>query len=111
MKKMHERLAEARAARFETPGDAAESLGIPYSTYAAHENGTGKFKLDSAIQYARKFKVSLDWLLTGKGKGPSPEHNLAWEIYIEMCELEVDGLEYLRGSVEFARKTGKKNVA
>jgi transcriptional regulator with XRE-family HTH domain len=50
--------------------DAASALSVPYPTYAGHENGTGGFRIPQAIKYARKFKVSLDWLLTGKGKGP-----------------------------------------
>lgn len=105
MKEMNERLSEARAAAgFDTPGEAAASLGIPYSTYAAHENGTTGFKFDSAVQYSRKFKVSLDWLVTGKGRGPSPENNLAWEIYTEMCDLEIADLQYIRQAVEFAKK-------
>lgn len=105
MDEMHHRLAEARkAAGFETPGDAAASLGIPYSTYAAHENGTTGFKIEAAVRYCRKFKVSLDWLATGKGRGPSTRNNLAWEIFVEMSELDVTDLEYIKQAVEFARK-------
>lgn len=71
METIGNRLEKARlAAGFTTPLDAATSLGVPYPTYKAHENGTGLFKLDTAAAYARKFKVSLDWLITGKGKGP-----------------------------------------
>lgn len=105
MKEMHHRLAEAReAAGFTTVGEAANSLGIPYPTYAAHENGTTGFKFEAAVKYARKFKVSLDWLITGKGRGPSSENNLAWEIYLELCELDVPDLEYVKQTVEFAKK-------
>lgn len=104
MEEIHHRLAEARkAAGFETPGEAAESLGIPYSTYAAHENGTTGFKFDAAVKYCRKFKVSLDWLITGKGKGPSTVNNLAWEIFIEMSDLDEVGLKFVKDSVAFAK--------
>lgn len=109
METINERLVKAREmARFETPGEAAASLGMAYSTYAAHENGTTGFKLDNAIQYARKFKVSLDWLLTGKGRGPSSEGNKAWEIYLLISDLADDDLDYVKQAAEYAiKKAGR----
>lgn len=64
------RLKTAREALGISVADAAKSMGMKYPTYAGHENGTTPFTRDSAERYAKKFKVSLDWLLTGKGKGP-----------------------------------------
>ncbi len=62
------RLMQARRhAGFETVADAARYLGVKYPTYAGHENASAGFRADSADLYARKFKVSLDWLLTGRG--------------------------------------------
>lgn len=62
------RLVQARrAANFETVADAVRYLGVPYPTYAGHENGSSGFRAKTAEVYARKFKVSLDWLLTGRG--------------------------------------------
>jgi SOS-response transcriptional repressor LexA len=62
-----ERLKRARQdAGFRYAADAARALGIPYPTYAGHENGSRKFEADEASVYARKFKVSVEWLLTGK---------------------------------------------
>jgi hypothetical protein len=64
-----ERLLKAREiAGFAGPVEAAEALGVNRYTYIQHENGTRGFRHDSAIQYAKKFKVSLDWLLSGKGQ-------------------------------------------
>ena len=65
----NERLAKARTeAGYEKPVDAARALGITLSTYYGHENGSkGAFRVDAAAKYARKFKVNLEWLLTGKG--------------------------------------------
>lgn len=64
---MHERLVWARqAAGFETASGAAEALGVEIPTYIGHENGHRGFKA-RAPDYARKFKVSLEWLLTGRG--------------------------------------------
>lgn len=63
-----ERLKKARLdAGFRTATDAARSLGIRYPTYAAHENGSRQYEADEAVVYARKFKVPIEWLLTGKG--------------------------------------------
>lgn len=69
---LSERLAFARKrAGFPGPKEAAEALGVNRNSYTQHENGTRGFKRDAAVQYARKFKVSLDWLLTGRGEmGP-----------------------------------------
>jgi SOS-response transcriptional repressor LexA len=65
------RLKQARkAAGFKTLADAARHLGVKYPTYAGHENpnSPGTFQTKAAELYARKFKVSLDWLLTGRGE-------------------------------------------
>lgn len=62
------RLRQARrTAGYKGPGEAAAALGVSRFTYTQHENGTRGFKRDSAIQYAKKFKVSVEWLLTGSG--------------------------------------------
>ncbi|RWO22844.1 helix-turn-helix transcriptional regulator [Mesorhizobium sp.] len=64
-----QRLKEARInAGFKSVADAAKSLSVPYQTYAAHENGNRTFDNESAAKYARRYKVSLDWLLTGRGE-------------------------------------------
>lgn len=67
MANAHERLKWAREqADYEDATAAAESLGIPAATYLGHENGSRGFK-SRAEAYARKFRVSLEWLLTGRG--------------------------------------------
>ena len=66
------RLKEARkAAGFANAREAAAALGVEYPTYAAHENGSRKPDLETAGQYARRYKASLDWLINGRGKGPA----------------------------------------
>jgi DNA-binding XRE family transcriptional regulator len=68
MSEMNQRLTTARKeAGFTTARAAAEALGVKEPTYIGHENGQRGFKRDSADHYARKFHVSLEWLLTGKG--------------------------------------------
>lgn len=62
----NQRLKEARQrAGYKTARLAAEALGVKYSTYAGHENGSVPIPRDRAIHYAKRFKVSVDWLLTG----------------------------------------------
>lgn len=67
------RLKKAREeAGFETAIEAADALGIPRSTYIGHENGHRGFPAKRAPQYARRFKVSEEWLLYGKAGKPNP---------------------------------------
>lgn len=73
MNRISDRLRQSRAnAGFANAKDAAESLGVGYSTYASHENGGRGVPRDAAIHYAKRFNVSLQWLLTGKGE-PEPK--------------------------------------
>ena len=63
------RIAREKAG-YETATDAAAALGISRSTYIGHENGARGYRADSAATYAKKFKVSVEWLLYGTGDGP-----------------------------------------
>lgn len=66
---IHERLQKARAARgFANATEASKALKIPYGTYSGHENGLRGIPRDRVIDYAKKFRVSAEWLLTGIGK-------------------------------------------
>lgn len=65
---VHERLKIAREqAGFRFAADAAQAMGVPYSTYSAHENGE-KGLSRAGQRYAKFFRVSLEWLLTGDGE-------------------------------------------
>jgi hypothetical protein len=74
----NQRLKQARiAAGFASAVDAADALSIPRSTYIGHENGHRGFPAARVPQYAKKFKVSEEWLLYGKGaKAPEPSEAL-----------------------------------
>lgn len=63
----HDRLKKARlAAGYETATAAAEAMGVKVPTYIHHENG--RSGLSRVLKrYAAFFRVSADWLLTGKG--------------------------------------------
>lgn len=45
-------------------------MGISEFTYNQHENGNRGLRAASAGRYAKKFKVSAEWLLFGVGAGP-----------------------------------------
>lgn len=63
-----DRLKSARiAAGYGSTVDAAAALGVSQSTYAQHENGIRGIPKDKAPLYARRFKVTEEWLLYGKG--------------------------------------------
>jgi hypothetical protein len=71
-----DRLKKARIdAKYRSAADAARRLGIPYPTYAGHENGTRGFDKEQARFYAKSFKVNVLWLVynMGTAKGQSIE--------------------------------------
>lgn len=91
------RLRQARLAMgYEEVGDAADALGMKYSTYAGHENGN-RGLLRSIQKYADFYNVTLEWLMTGKGKGPGllnppttifdHEHEVPMDSYVGAGEI------------------------
>lgn len=64
------RLEQARIARgFDEAKKAAAFFGWNYNAYAQHENGTRGLSRIAAT-YAKAYRVSEAWLLTGEGAGP-----------------------------------------
>ncbi|WP_368649550.1 helix-turn-helix domain-containing protein [Brucella intermedia] len=64
------RLEEARLARgFKTAKSACDFFGWNYNSYAQHEQGNRGISRVSA-KYAKAYRVSEAWLLTGEGTGP-----------------------------------------
>lgn len=71
MDEPHKRLQQARAlAGYENPTKAADAMGVAKPTYYGHENGSRGF-LDDVEKYAKFFRVSYEWLSTGRGS-PRP---------------------------------------
>lgn len=67
------RLEEARLARgFRFAKDACTFFNWNYNSYAQHESGQRGIGRVAA-KYAKAFRVSEAWLLTGEGRGPSGE--------------------------------------
>lgn len=71
MTRMADRLRQSRqAAGLTSARAAAMRHGWTISTYAAHENGQNDFDEKAAAKYARAYKVSAGWLLTGEKAAP-----------------------------------------
>lgn len=65
-KKIGSRLKAARkAVGFSAANDAAAALGINYRTYVGHENGNRGISRKTLELYAKRFNVTIDWLISG----------------------------------------------
>lgn len=70
MQERAQRLISARRARgYRTAKDAASAFGWPYNSYIQHERGE-RGLIRMVARYARAYRVSPGWLLTGEGGGP-----------------------------------------
>lgn len=71
--KRAERLRAARVhAGFKNATDAAERFGWEVVTYRSHENAIRGLRPTVANIYAKAFKVSNAWLMTGEGAMTGP---------------------------------------
>lgn len=71
MDTMADRLRRARAkAGFKSALSAARKHGWTPSTYGAHENGQNEYDHKAAKAYAKAFRTTAAWLMTGEG----PDH-------------------------------------
>lgn len=64
------RLRAEREKHFGSAAAFAKAIGVPVSTYNAHERaeeGGRDYKPKTAQKYARRLQVSAEWLLTGRG--------------------------------------------
>lgn len=108
LREPHERLRWARMRWQEAKGvkpdavAAADSLGIKPHTYRAYERPPGSSKHtvlshNRAVEFARKYGVSWEWLMTGRG---SPDK----ETLSELTVIERRVIDALREAPE-ARQT------
>mgnify|MGYP000851157810 CR=1 FL=1 len=78
------RLVEARKdAGFRGPQAVADRFGFNVNTYKAHEAGRNGFGIADAKEYAKAFKVSLNWLNFGIGSKDDPDEP------VEMKEVKL----------------------
>jgi phage repressor protein C with HTH and peptisase S24 domain len=78
MEEPYQRLQFAREnAGFENATDAARAFAWNENTYRSHENGERGLRPAVAERYAKAFRTSAAWLLTGEGDGearPEPKN-------------------------------------
>lgn len=86
----NERLKAARKKHFSSAGEAADAMGVPRGTYAGHENGHRGFPASRAPAYARRFKVTEEWLLYGKGDGPAIDAEPSEDDLAEMVRVVIE---------------------
>lgn len=79
MDSMGDRLRHAREAAGLSIAEAVERLGAKYYTYVQHENGHRTFPAKRAEQYAKLYRISVEWLQFGRGpmKPGAIDHNSA----------------------------------
>jgi hypothetical protein len=78
METIHQRLLEARRkAGYVTATEAADAHGWTVPTYLAHENGTRGVSMTKARIYARAYRVTLEWLVNGRGAPPGSDGDAA----------------------------------
>ncbi|RWO90889.1 helix-turn-helix transcriptional regulator [Mesorhizobium sp.] len=81
------RLQIAReSAKFSSARAAADFFGWSVDTYHQHENGTRGIGRASA-RYAKAFRVSEAWLLTGEGQGPG-KYKSSYDQKLSQLRLE-----------------------
>lgn len=86
-----DRLKQARIdAGFSSAREAALAMEMKYETYYQHEQGMRGYPAKRAEVYARRFRVSPEWLLYGKGSAASTDP-VPTEVDLEkMIRLAID---------------------
>lgn len=91
----HERLRDAwKKAGYSSAAEAARALDMTVSTFVSHQNGTRDFNEQDAARYARKFRVSVEWLFFGSGDASFKLRQDAMPVVGEVragAWLEIDG--------------------
>lgn len=96
------RLREARRrAGYQNAADAAEHFGWPVIAYRSHENGLRGLKAHVAKKYAKAYKCSFAWLMTGEGliDGTSIDGELA-ELPLDLSEPLIKAIRQMVRAVK-----------
>lgn len=64
------RLKRARQARKLSREQVSTRLGISVSAVQHHESGRNDPTMDNLAKYSKTYRISTDWIILGKGKGP-----------------------------------------
>lgn len=89
---IHARLKWAREKRgYASAREAADAMGVRYSTYAGHESGSRGIKREALRRYARFFRVSPAWLEFGVSGDESPSELNAQDKTADSGDLSARG--------------------
>lgn len=102
---IHDRLRKARIdAGFPSATAAAQRFGFNANTLRSNENGNKPFGREAAENYAKAFKVRLDWLVSGRGPMRAGRLGVAVTGHVgagaEVFPLDDDCLEFIEPSFE-----------
>jgi len=87
---------------FVTASEAGRAINvataIAVSTYLGHENDSRTPERETALRYAQFYRISVDWLLTGRGspKGRTPVQQIFDDLPTEAQQEAIRYLEYLK---------------
>src|SRR5213080_3893433 len=94
-----ERLRYARERHFKSARLAAKAMGVPVSTYGAHERaedpGGRDFGPEEAVRYGKRFKVMPEWLLTGRWLDPDGDKPIVVDEPEEVITFKVPVVGYV----------------
>lgn len=83
-----DRLKDARVVLGLSQAQAAKRLGVSPSLVSQHENNNRTPQPDEIVQYARLYKATTDWLLTGRGNGPDAQAAEVVEIFERIADRD-----------------------
>lgn len=85
-----QRIKMLREAKQITAKQAAEDLGIPYTTYRNYENGVCEPNVSTLMKLAIYYNISVDWLIGNDMNEKSSPPEDKWEALRKMLETLSD---------------------
>ncbi len=108
-------LKELRAAKKMSQQDVANYLGITRQAYSNYENGNRDPDNETLLKLAEFFDVTVDTLLRGNEKKPTPEgernvtdDDIKFALWGDVNDIDDDDLEDVRRYAAYIRER-KKN--
>ena len=98
-----DRLAAARDDAGLSQAALADRLGVKETTIAAWENDLKEPRANRLQMLSGMLNVSITWLLTGKGEGPSETETLPTEIGEILTEMRELRVKMLKSSEKLAQ--------
>jgi len=84
------RIRMLREAKGITAKQAAESLGIPYTTYRNYENAVCEPNVSTLVKLSIFYNISVDWLIGNEAQEKSSPPEEKWEALRKLLETLSD---------------------